>query len=118
MSEFVATGNPRLDIPNLIKWRGNGLTFVELVRYLPYLEGKFAYGNRETNIIFWLGLSEECIAAIIDLINAGTIKPTSTLSLTYLVDGQVPKLPIAKSSRKYKRPRWAPVTFCLAKKAA
>lgn len=118
MSEFVATGNPHLDIPNLIKWRGNGLSFVELLRYLPYSEGEFEYGNKDANIIFWFGLSRDFIIALVDLINAGSIRPTYTLPLTYFVDGRVPKRPLARSIRKYKKPHWAPITFSLVKRAA
>jgi hypothetical protein len=118
MSNFTPTGDARTDIPNLIKWCGNGLTFVELLRYLPYLEGEFAYGNRDSNVIFWYGLSGECIDVLIDLIEAGAIYPSSTLPLTYFIDGQVPKLPVAKSNRRYKKPRWAPITFGLARSVA
>jgi len=118
MSNFQLTGNPRLDIPALIKRQGNGLTFVELLQHIPYLKGDSAYIHRGTNIVFWVGLSSECIDTLIELINAETIRPTPTLPLTYFVDGQVPKFPIAKSSRKYKKPHWAPITFSLGKKAA
>lgn len=118
MSGFEPTGNPKIDIPDLIKWRGNGLTFVELLQYLPYLNGEFAYINRDSNIVFWVGVSEECISALIELTDLGAIYPSSTLPLTYLIDGRVPNFPVAKSNRKYKKPHWAPITFSLVKRAA
>lgn len=118
MSAFETTGNPHVDIPALIKHRGDGLTFVELLQHLPYLEGDFVYGNREANIVFWVGVSEDCIKTIGELIDSSTIRPSSTLPLTYFVDGRVPNLPLAKLNRKYKKPHWAPITFSLSKKAA
>lgn len=39
MKEFSSKGDPKIDIPALIRWRGNGLTFVELLQFLPYLKG-------------------------------------------------------------------------------
>ncbi len=34
-----------------------------------------------------------------------------TQLLVYLVDGQVPSLPLARSPRTYKKPHWLPVAF-------
>jgi hypothetical protein len=118
MSKFSATGDPRVDIPALIKWRGNGLTFVELLQHLPYLEGDCIYGDRDRNIAFWVGVSRQCIDALVELVNDETIRPASTLPLTYFIDGGVPNLPVAKSNRRYKKPHWAPITFSLAAKAS
>ena len=114
----VYNGKAHEDIPALIKYRGNGLSFVELLQYLPYLKWDCTYGNDEWNFVFWHGLSQECIDTLRDLINSDAIKPTSTHPFTYYVDGQVPKLPVAKSSRKYKKPHWAPITFSRGLKAA
>jgi hypothetical protein len=118
MSDFVTIGDPMIDIPSLIRWRGDGLTFVELLQYIPYLRGTFAYGTQDTNIIYWNGMSERCIRALIDLVDAGAIRPTSTVPLTYMIDGVVPNLPLAKSNRRYKKPHWAPITLSLPRKAA
>jgi hypothetical protein len=113
MSNFEVTSDPLVDIPALIKWRGDGLTFVELLRYLPYLNGDEAYGKEATNVIFWIGLSTEGIEAIVALLNNGTIRATSTQPLTYMIDGKGLRLPIAKSNRKYTKAHWAPITFSL-----
>jgi hypothetical protein len=118
MSDFVTTGDPLVDVPSLIKWRGDGLTFVELLKYLPYLKGNSAYGMSDNNIVFWDGLSSECIKSLVGLSKAGIIVQTSTAMLTYMIDGAVPKLPLAKSNRKYKKLHWAPITFSLARNAA
>jgi hypothetical protein len=118
MPSFTTTGDPLIDIPALIKSRGDGLTFVELLQHIPYLNGNFVYGTRDTNIVYWNGVSEQCIKSLADLVDAGIIRRMSTLPLTYLIDGIVPNLPLAKSIRKYKKPHWAPITFSLLRKAA
>jgi hypothetical protein len=118
MTDFKATGDPFIDIPALIKSRGDGLTFVELLQYIPYLKGGCAYGMSDRNIIYWNGLSEQCISTLAELINSRTVRITSTMPLTYMIDGVVPNLPVAKSNRVYKNPHWAPVTFGLPRKAA
>jgi hypothetical protein len=118
MVKFEATGNASEDIPALIKHRGNGLSFVELLQGLPYLEGDCIYENGEWNFVFWGGLSQQCIDTLRDLINRDVIKPTPAHPLTYYVDGRVPNLPLAKSPRKYKKPHWAPITFSLGERAA
>jgi hypothetical protein len=118
MADFVTTNDPLIDIPELIKWRGDGVTFVELLQHIPYLKGDFGYGVPAANIIYWHGLSEKCIQALTSLIDVGTVRLAATTPLTYYIDGAVPKLPLAKSNRNYKKPHWTPITFCLARKAA
>lgn len=118
MIDFKTTGNPTTDIPELIKSRGDGLTFVELLQHIPYLKGDCVYGMRDNNIVYWSGVSEQCIRTLASLVDSGKIRISSTMPLTYFIDGAVPNLPVAKSNRKYKRPHWAPITFSLLRKAA
>lgn len=40
-----------------------------------------------------------------------TIKLAPCAPLSYVIDGAVPKMPIAKSLRHYKTPRWCPVVM-------
>jgi hypothetical protein len=117
MTEFTPSGNPQVDIPALIKHRGDGLSFVELLRFLPYLKGDQVYGNGDWNFVFWDGVSDECIDTLRDLINREVVRPTSTHPLTYYADGAVPCIPLVKQARKYKKPHWAPITFSLGKAA-
>jgi hypothetical protein len=71
MADFKTTGDPLIDIPALIKWRGNGLTFVELLRFAPYLSGDLAYGRRDTNVVYWDRVSEQCVKALANLSRRG-----------------------------------------------
>lgn len=45
------------------------------------------------------------------LLNDNKIKCNASIFLTYLLDGHVLNLPLAKSARNYKNPRWCPVTL-------
>jgi len=113
MQKFPLTNDPYVDIPALIKWRGNGTTFVELLQHIPYLKGdcNFCFGNENT--IAWMGVSETCVEALDRLEKTGVIliKPSSLL--TYLVDGCALRLPLVTSNRKYKKPHWLPTEFSL-----
>jgi hypothetical protein len=115
MKEFAYTGDPLIDVPALIRWRGNGLTFVELLGFLPYLKGDYFYWVGNNSIVAWIGVSQECIHALQDLLLNEQISLHSTQPLTYLIDGCALKLPLAKSVRQYKKPHWLPVTFSVPK---
>ena len=118
MSEFSVSGDAMIDIPALIKWRGNGLTFVELLQHLPYLKGDYTYWVGDKNIIAWLGISEECVHALQTLLVKNEIEVRSTAPLTYYIDGCALNMPLAKSNRQYKKPHWLPVTFSVPKQRA
>jgi hypothetical protein len=113
--EFKHSGNPNEDIPKLIKWRGDGLSFVELLRYLPYLKGEQSIAWSYNNLILWWGVSDLCIEAIGKLKRDGMISLDGTSALTYVADGIVPKAPMAKNLRDYKKQRWLPTTLSLTK---
>jgi hypothetical protein len=111
MGHFAATGNPEVDIPGLIRFQGDGLTFIELLRFLPYLKGDFSYWTGNENIFLWDGLSEQCIGILAALLRANKISIEPASQRTYLMDGGGLRLPLVKANRKYKKPHWLPVTF-------
>lgn len=63
------------------------------------------------NIILWANISGEAVAALNTLLDKKKIEMLPTTSFIYLVDGTSLDLPIAKSFKKYKSPRWLPVVF-------
>lgn len=64
------------------------------------------------NCCLWAGCSEELAAAIERLVSsASPVRMVGASSLTYLLDGQSLRLPIAKKIRPYKKLRWLPVCF-------
>jgi hypothetical protein len=93
-----------------------GVTYVELQnRLLPYMEtkGDFVPGLDGKNIVFWSGVSKELHEAIREAIVSGRIHAAPTVPLTYMIDGRMLDLPIAKRPPKsgYKQTRWLPVVF-------
>jgi hypothetical protein len=111
MGNFAATGNPEVDVPALIRFQGNGLTFIELLKFLPYLKGDYSYWTGNENIILWEGLSEQCIGVLAALLRANKISIQPASERTYLADGGILRLPLVKANRRYKKPHWLPVTF-------
>ncbi len=116
MAEFTPTTNPKVDIPALIQWRGDGLTFVELLQYLPYLKGDFTYWVGDKNTIAWIGVSQQCVEALQELVGSDAMGLWPAQPFIYLIDGCALKFPVAKLNRTYKRPHWLPVTFSLLKR--
>jgi hypothetical protein len=61
--------------------------------------------------VLWQGVTEAAAAAIGELHRRQLIHPVPTPLLVYMVDGTIPRLPIAKQFRHYKKPHWLPVVF-------
>ena len=118
MRGFRSIGDPLTDIPALLAWRGDGLTFVELMRWLPYLKGdRTLHIPGNSSLVLWIGVTEGCISAIGDMQVAGKIELKPTGPLTYVLDGHRSRLPVASKRRAYKQPHWFPVTFAMSAKA-
>jgi hypothetical protein len=88
--------------------RTRTVSFAEMSSQIPGFNGDLAlmlesddYGN----ICMWPSLSKEAVDALEALRVARAIHPVPTPWLTYVIDGVVPNLPIAKSRRKYKKSR-------------
>lgn len=115
MYAFRPTGDPIADIPAFVAMRGDGLTFVELVRWLPNLRGDGRYlaaGN--PSLLIWSGLSDAAIGALHDLEAERLIQLKPTNPLTYILDGYRSKVPVAASRRQYRSLRWLPVTLAMS----
>lgn len=87
------------------------VSFAELQRIEGFGGGHVELRFDSKNIVLWQGLTEAAAAAIGELRQAQLIHPVPTVLLTYLVDGRIPRLPIAKHFRHYKNPHWLPVVF-------
>lgn len=91
------------------------VTFPELQRRLePFaeVEGTMAL-ELVPNVVLWVGMSEPFADAIQQLQREKRIWPWPTSALTYMIDGGMLKIPIAKRLPKggYKHERWLPVCF-------
>lgn len=63
------------------------------------------------NLVLWSGVSEKFVEAFKMALAQLEVFPTQ--ALVYHVDGRVPMMPIAKSIRAFRHPRWLPTSFCL-----
>jgi len=94
-------------ITNMLKERGNGLTFVD-ISSLSGFTGEASIEVENKNIHLWFHCSTDAVEAIKQLLNEKLIEIQPTSHLTYVVDGQIPRYPVAKQDRPYKTPRWMP----------
>ncbi len=99
-------GDLKENIYNFLK-RG-AVSFAEIER--GYGKGSCAYGCKE-HIYYWFSLTEPVVDAIHELYREKQILFYPANILVYLVDGLVPRVPIAKGNRSYKTDRWLPVVI-------
>lgn len=97
-------------ITSMLRTNGDGVSFANLST-IPGFSGQAGMEIEDKNIFIWFSCSEEAIQAIRDLLNEKQIELHSTTHLTYIVDGCVPRYPVAKSDRAYKTPRWQPMAL-------
>ncbi len=98
----------------------NHVSFVELSRRVGGFDGSdfdFCLAT-DQNIVMWPGLSREAVEALDDVLARGTVKIKTTKCLTYLMDGQMPSLPLVKRPPKsgYKHRHWLPSLLVLTEK--
>ena len=89
------------------------VSYVELQRIVGEEQGagSQAHSFEDFNIDLWWGMSKELAVAIESLHNDHLIHSHASTPLVYAIDGGLPQMAIAKSMRKYKKPRWLPVVF-------
>ena len=112
--QFTPTENLKSDVLRLIKWRGDGLSFVELCRFLPIARGESNI-EFEKNLWLWNGVSLEIIAVLNELISEGAIHYEVCGMYTYLHDGGGLTLPIGEAHKHYRSPHWLPLVIKLGK---
>jgi hypothetical protein len=87
------------------------VSFIELMNYFPDESGSGDFCLKYETIIVWVGMSENIIQAVQDLVKEHKIYLHPATSLTYLADGGGLKLPLVKEDRKYSKPHWLPMTL-------
>ena len=86
----------------------DSISFAELCR-IDGFTGDMELLNADKNIVIWPGLSTEA-AEILNRLNAeGVFHYSPTVPLVYIIDGKIPTYPIARQSRRYKKPHWLPL---------
>lgn len=98
-------------ILGLVGDRGH-VSFVELLNELPEERGEFTmHLPGYESIVLWTGMSEMLARLVSEMIAEKQVHPHPASHLTYMIDGAVPQMDVAKSLRQYKEPRWFPVTL-------
>jgi hypothetical protein len=91
------------------------VTFAELDQKIEGFSGgelRISINNEQaSNIVLWQGLTEQGSNALEELRQAKKIHQVPAHVLSYLHDGKMLKLPLAKRPQHYKTPHWAPVCF-------
>lgn len=91
------------------------VSFAELMEICgPEAKGDLTLELKE-NLVLWSGVSQLFDEAFKAALHR--IQPMVTTPMTYLIDGEALKLPIAKRIRAYKKGHWLPVTFRLKGRA-
>lgn len=101
---------------NFIVDKGDNVSFAEFEKSLDGFKGNFEFGRPEKNIVFWQGASPEFVNGLNALIEEGLVDIKGVSEIIYLVDGCMPRLPLAKQNRKYKDTHWVPAVVQLTKK--
>ena len=99
-------------ILNEIRNRG-AASFVNLQNAVEGFKGDREMYLSDYEWVYWIGISSEAIEVINSLQKDRLIELNPCHLLIYMVDGEVLKLPLVRSARKYKKPHWMPVTFSL-----
>lgn len=97
------------------------VTFAELCSIIPGFDGEHTFvSDQDPNVILWPGISDEASEAMQRLRSENRIFMHPASTITYIVDGAVPGLPVAKRppAQGYKKPHWLPVCFCTYPRAA
>jgi hypothetical protein len=100
--------------------------FIKGREHVTYVElaNEFGRGDmvickeNDPNIIMGFGMSEELGHAVNNLVNRADIVAVPASIFSFVVDGQLPRMPIAKRppSGGYKTEHWLPVTYCTYEK--
>ena len=100
-------------ILEIVVGRGS-VSFAELDRVEGFGGGDqelIVDGDQLSNVIVWQRLTEAAVDAIAELQREKFIELKGASRLIYLIDGCSLRLPLAKSRRHYKKPRWWPAVL-------
>jgi hypothetical protein len=97
--------------------RKPGTSWVEVCREIPGAKGDRAITGSLKNVFIWDGVSQELIDAFNQLLKAELVDWVPCSTLVYIVDGEIPRLPVVKSVRKngYAKPHWLPTALNIPK---
>ena len=96
----------------------NYVSFAELARHWPEhfnnKEESLCMELGDYNIMLWAWMSRVGVDALEKLRVQKRVDINPADTLVYIIDGgPIPNYPVVKQKRKYKTPRWLPVTFSI-----
>lgn len=88
------------------------VSFVEIKRCFEETDGDtYMFWDNQT-VMLWEKMSSKLVDLLQGMLKSEEITMSTTTVLTYLIDGGILRLPVAKQlNRKYKKTRWLPVVF-------
>lgn len=94
------------------------LSFVKVLEFFEdrgiATQGKYSFGCEASNIIFWVGLSDEVSELLYAMVQSDELFIYPTDRLTYTKDGMELRLPLVRHlqpSDGYKEKHWQPICF-------
>lgn len=69
------------------------------------------FPGRNENLILWVGLSDELFLALKRLLESGRLFLHPVPALIYYIDGEAPRLPLARHD-KHTTEHWVPCVLC------
>lgn len=89
-------------------------------RYDSQVRGDYSWGIPSANIILYGNLSEKMVSALEGLLRERKVHLHPAAILTYLIDGGIIRLPLARKPPVggYKKPHWLPVCLRLGANCA
>jgi hypothetical protein len=95
----------------LVRERGH-VSFAEVIRFVPGATGHLMmHLPGYPTLVLWTNLAVPLAEAIAELIEQRLVHLHPASELTYLADGSLPKLPVAKAIERYEDDHWYPVTL-------
>ena len=93
--------------------RRDHVSFSELAAMVPGFSGEFSLSIPDyPTIVLWPWLSEAGATALTELLRDHQIHMHVADVMAYMADrGSIPALPLATGAKRYRSPRWLPVTF-------
>lgn len=95
-----------------------GISFAEINHFFEQqgvdYKGEQAISMPEhPSIIYWANWNEFAVNTFLYVLDKleGKLEMKSCSHLTYIIDGLLPSMPVAKSIRDYKQDRWLPVVM-------
>jgi hypothetical protein len=115
----MRSSDPRISLQEAVlaflDWRGDAITFTEIVRFVPELGGNEPLRAAElSGLVYWPNLSPDGVLTFQTMLAAGTLELSQASALHYVLDGYTSRLPIANALRAYRSTRWYPVTIGMA----